>query len=62
MTLEQLKRADTINQYSMFWKEVKPINYSRFAILSDAEREDCLKAAETIIKKIKAKKRLMQLN
>lgn len=62
MTLEQLRRVDNVNAYAVTWKAVRPINYARFAILNDSEREACLQAAEDLIKKIKKELELISLN
>lgn len=39
-----------------------PINYGRFAILNENERELCLQSAENLINKIKAEQKQASLN
>ena len=62
MTLEHLRRIDAINTFSVLCPIVKPINYARFAILSELERESCLKEAESLMFKIQAEKEKISLN
>lgn len=53
MTQEQLRRVDIVNSYAAVCKIVMPIDYGRFAILDEKEREQCLQSAEGLINKIK---------
>lgn len=62
MTQEQLKRVDIVNYYAAIYKMVMPIDYGRFAILDEKERELCLQSAEGLINKIKAERELMLRN
>lgn len=62
MTAEQLRRVDAINIFSASCPIVRPINYARFAILSEIERENCLKEAESLMFKVKAEKEKISLN
>jgi hypothetical protein len=62
MTQEQLRRVDIVNKYASIWKMVMPIDYGRFAILDERERELCLQSAEGLINKIKAEQELILRN
>lgn len=62
MTMDQLRRVDTINLFSISCSIVKPIDYARFAILNEIERENCLREAESLILKVKAEKEKASLN
>lgn len=57
MTQEQLRRVDIVNSYAAVYKIVMPIDYGRFAILDERERELCLQSAEGLIKKDKNRTR-----
>ena len=62
MTQEQLRRVDIVNSYVAVYKIVMPIDYGRFAILDERERELCLQSAEGLIKKIKTEQELILRN
>lgn len=62
MTQEQLRRVDRVNLYASVCKGIMPINYGRFAILNENERELCLQSAENLINKIKAEQKQASLN
>ncbi|MBE7708941.1 MAG: hypothetical protein E7Z93_00665 [Cyanobacteria bacterium SIG32] len=62
MSVEQLKRVERVNTYAAVYKMVAPIEYGKFAILDDKEREDCLKSAEGLIMKINAEMELISRN
>ena len=51
-----------IQKKTAVYKMVAPIEYGKFAILDDKEREDCLKSAEGLIMKINAEMELISRN
>lgn len=57
MTVEQLKRLDNINYFAQVFRPmVRTVEYARFAILTDPEREELLVFMEDKINKIRKEK------
>lgn len=57
MTVEQLKRLDNINYFAQVFRPmVQTVEYARFAILTDPEREELLVFMEDKINKIRKEK------
>lgn len=62
MTLGQLRRVDMINLLSITCPIIQPIDYARFAILNQQEREECLKAKEDLIAQVEKNKEMELMN
>lgn len=57
MSREQLKRIDNINYFAhVFYPSIQFVDLARFAILTDAEREEFLAIMENRIKKVRKEK------